>query len=456
MESEIEHISSKLFDKKGFQKQLDIIINASELAQRKIDYHAAHDDNIIRAIEIVEHFLRKKHRLCYGGQAINAHLPNKYKFYNPENSIPDYDFFTPDQDKDIIMIVKDLKNAGFTEISVREGVHEGTIKIYVDYIPVADITSIDPKLYKILYKREFKTDGISYLDANTLRMLMYLELSRPRGEVGRWSKVFERLSLFNEFISFKPCKIYNKYEELNIKQVQFTINYIIKNKRIFAGADLLDFYNKTLHTKKVNTKWIISNKKPIIFFSNEFENDSEIIKSEFIILNKGKPITIKSYISGIELTPPIKIICQGKRSLVFIINETACHSYYNIPITNDVNIKIASMDTLITLYFSLGLVSSKYFNIGSMECMANKLVEISSNARRNSDKFPLPFISIKCIGYQASFSSLIREKVKRLTEKKKNLKKLITGNQNKSSIKPITKHIKRNIKQTVKRHLKHI
>ena len=29
---------------------------------------------------------------------------------------------------------------------------------------------------------------ISYLDANTLRMLMYLELSRPRGEVSRWPK----------------------------------------------------------------------------------------------------------------------------------------------------------------------------------------------------------------------------------------------------------------------------
>ena len=436
MESEIEHISSKLFDQKGFQKQLDIIINASEVAQHKIDYAAAHDDNVIRAIEIVEYFLRKKHRLCYGGQAINAHLPDKYKFYNPENSIPDYDFFTPQQDKDIVMIVKDLKNAGFTEISAREGIHKGTVKIYVDYIPVADITSIDPKLYKILSKREFKTNGISYLDANTLRMLMYLELSRPRGEVGRWSKVFERLSLFNEFISCKPCKFSNN-EELNIKQVQFTINYIIKNKRVFAGADLLDFYSKTLHTKRVNAKWIITNKKPIIFFSNEFEKDSEILKSEFV-LNKGKPITIKSYVSGIELTPPIKIICQGKKPLVFIINETACHSYYNIPVTCGVNIKIASMDTLIALYFSLGLVSSNYFNIGSMECMANKLVEISSKARKNSDKFPLPFISIKCIGYQPSFPSLIREKVKRLTEKKKHIKKLIAIP-------------KRSIKRTIKR-----
>ena len=110
MESDIEqtHISSTYFDKKQFQKQLAIIKQASELAQQKIDYASAHDDHILRAIEVVEEFLRKKHRLCYGGQAINAHLPAKYKFYDPEYSIPDYDFFTPSPDADITLIIKDL------------------------------------------------------------------------------------------------------------------------------------------------------------------------------------------------------------------------------------------------------------------------------------------------------------------------------------------------------------
>ena len=120
---------------------------------------------------------------------------------------------------------------------------------------------MDPKLYKLLSKREFKTDGISYLDANTLRMLMYLELSRPRGEVSRWPKIYERLILFNEFASFKPCNLSNTtINKLNIKQLRVIMDYIIKNKRIFAGADLLDFYNTSLH-KKLHTKWVFSTKK---------------------------------------------------------------------------------------------------------------------------------------------------------------------------------------------------
>ena len=438
-------IHSDFFDRKQFQKQIDIIKQASELAQAKIDYASAHDDNIIRAINVVEDFLRKKHRLCYGGQAINAHLPAKYKFYDPEFSIPDYDIMTPSQDADINILVKDLKKAGFIEISVREGMHEGTVKVYVDYIPVADFTSIDPKLYRILSKREFRLDGISYLDANSLRMLMYLELSRPRGEVGRWEKVFERLSLFNEFVPSKPCKMNRKLFNggLNKEQTQFILNFIIENKRIFAGADLLDFYDAALKYGKQKTNWILTSKKPILFFSSEADIDAKKIREEFNFLLKQHvisggepqstlltktPITIKSYSSrGVDLIPSIKVISQGNKSLVFIIDQTACHSYFNIPINDGKIMRIASMDTLITLYFSLGLFDSKFFDMGSMECLANKLVQTSVKAREKADTFIFPFISIKCTGHQVSLPSLIRSKVKRITQKRIELKKLLTN-----------------------------
>jgi hypothetical protein len=444
MESEIEQtrIDSDFFDKEKFLKQIAIIKQASEIAQAKTDFASAHDDNIIRAIDVVEEFLRKKHRLCYGGQAINAHLPAKFKFYDPEYSVPDYDFFTPNQDSDIIILVKDLKKAGFTEISVREGMHEGTIKVYVDYIPVADMTSIDPKLYRILSKREFKIDGISYLDANTLRMLMYLELSRPRGEVSRWNKVYERLALFNEFVPSKYCKVRNDAFNGGLikSQAEYALNFIIENKRIFAGADLLEFYDHSLKLSKQNTSWILNTKKPIIFFSPDSNADAKQIREEFSFLlsqNKEhgsqtiqKPITIKSFSSrGVDLIPSLRVISQGDKSLVFIIDQTACHSYFNLPIRDGKIIRIASMDTLITLFFSLGLLDTKFYDMGSMECLANKLVQISIKARENPDKFTFPFISIKCAGHQTSMASLIRAKVKRITQRKEELKRLMATQQ---------------------------
>ena len=441
------HIRSSYFDKNKFQTQLDIIKKASESAQSKIDYATAHNDEILLAIDVVEDFLRKKHRLCYGGQAINAHLPDQYKFYDPEYSIPDYDFFTPSQNEDIVQIIKSLKKAGFSEISAKEGMHEGTIKIYVDYTPVADITQIDPKLYRILSKREFRLNGISYLDANTLRMLMYLELSRPRGEVSRWSKVYERLMLFNEFVSKKQCKFSSDpfTGSLTEDQVQFTVQFIIDNKRIFAGGDLLHFYRNQFGKKSKEMNWILRSKKPILFYSPTPENDAKQLQNEFNYAiqqhnkitqtkQKLKPITIKRFESkGHDLIPTMDILIQNKTALIFIIHQTACHSYFNIPMKENKVIRVASMDTLITLFFSLGLIKSSYFDMGSMECLANELVQISIQSRNNPERFSLPFVSILCSGYQKSLPSLIREKVERIQLKKKKIKQLMNKTRSKSN-----------------------
>jgi hypothetical protein len=430
------------FDRKELEKQVKLIKQASEVAQKKIDYASAHDDNIIRAIEIIESFLRKKHRICYGGQAINAHLPNKYKFYDPEYSIPDYDFFTPDQNNDIRLIVKDLRKAGFEEISAREGMHEGTVKIYVDYIPVADITEIHPTLYRILSKREYRMDGISYMDANTLRMLMYLELSRPRGEVERWPKVYERLLLFNEFAMKKPCQYRRNTlkSPLNEEEVEFIIDYVVENKRIFAGADLVEFYRQSVKGNRKYLDWIIESHKPILFYSSEPEKDANAILNEFNMRDKIKqsetgekslPYRIRIHSSkGAEILPALHIITRGKDQLVFIVHQTACHSYFNVPIhslrnQSEVVLRIASMDTLITLFFSLGLIQSKWLNMGSMECLANQLVQLNMNSRKKANQFVFPFISLLCSGHQTSLPSLIRSKVQRITSKRNQLKRLL-------------------------------
>ena len=424
MESELEHIRSPIFDKSRFQSQIDKIKAASERAQKKINYISAHNEHIIKAVETVEKFLQKKHRICYGGQAINAYLPAKYKFYDPESSIPDYDFFTPSQMEDITMIVNDLKKEGFTEISAREGMHEGTVKIYVEYIPVADLTLIDPKLYKILSKRATRIDGITYLDSNSLRMLMYLELSRPRGEVERWNKVYERLMIFNEFIPIKKCASSINYQ-LTKDDSEYILSYIIQNNRVFAGAELISFYDAAVREKKKYSKWLFTSRKPILFFSPNSEMDALKIVEDLQESDSPGKLIIKEYSSkGIDLIPSMKIISRGKSNLVYIIDQSGCHSYFNIRIDNNV-MKIASMDTLITLYFSLGLVNHRYLDIGSMECLANKLVEINIKARMNHTKFIFPFISIKCTGHQKTLPSLIRSKVQRLTEKKNKLRNVL-------------------------------
>ena len=48
--------------------------------------------------------------------------------------------------------------------------------------------------------------NIFYCPPNYLRMAMYLELSRPDGDVSRWEKVLKRLTLLNKHYPMKGKK----------------------------------------------------------------------------------------------------------------------------------------------------------------------------------------------------------------------------------------------------------
>lgn len=415
MESEIKHLPSELFTNESLARQLVLIKQAASEAEQRINYESAHDEETLHAIHIVEAFLAKKRRICYGGQAINAYLPAKHKFYDPEYSIPDYDFFTPNQNLDVEHLARDLFRAGFTDVSAREGMHEGTIKMYVNYVPVADITSIHPSIYRMLSKKASTIEGIHYIDANSLRMLMYLELSRPRGEVSRWEKVFERLMLFNEFVPIRKmsrCSTKSSHS-LSPSQVQFVLRYLIQHERIFAGGDLVPFYDKALTSRKLSLSYLLTSKRPLIFYSPMPSEDADLLRG---VLGASVRVVMNQ---GLDIIPSIHMLHRKGKLLVLIIEQSECHSYVNVKMGPNTLLRLASMDTLITLYFSLGFVQHAFIDRGAMECLANELVHISIRARRHPGTFLFPFISIECQGHQTSLPSLIKAKLERMTVKKK-------------------------------------
>jgi hypothetical protein len=180
-------------------KELDILRHAVELAEQKIGQKQVNSPEIIKMIEIVESFLRKKKLICYGGTAINNLLPEEEQFYNKNIELPDYDFFSSNALDNAIELADIYYKSGYTEVEAKAGQHYGTYKVFVNFIPVADITHLDSKLFKKVFNDSIKINGIYYSPPNFLRMSMYLELSRPLGDVSRWEKVFKRLQLLNKF-----------------------------------------------------------------------------------------------------------------------------------------------------------------------------------------------------------------------------------------------------------------
>ena len=149
-------------------------------------------------LTIVENFIKKKSLICYGGTAINNILPKKDQFYNKDIEIPDYDFFSPNALKDAKDLADIYVDAGFTEVEAKAGQHFGTYKVFVNFVGIADITSIPKELFYTLKKDSIQVAGILYAPPNYLRMGMYLELSRPAGDTSRWEKVLKRLTLLNK------------------------------------------------------------------------------------------------------------------------------------------------------------------------------------------------------------------------------------------------------------------
>jgi hypothetical protein len=428
MEEDIYEYEFKtnLLEKSNIKKQMSLLKAAADEASEKIKYESAHNPEIQYAIDIVAEFLRKKGRVCYGGTAINAILPKPLRFYDPQKDLPDYDFFTPNPEQDIKEIVKDLQQAGFPDVVERVGIHEGTHKILVNFVPIADISTLDSELYATLYKRSLERDGIHYADPDFLRMMMYLELSRPRGQVERWSKVFERLVLLNEAFPPKPCKTKTDFlvnrVNLPVTLRKALLDYVIENKRILMGAEVVSLYDWMISNSrkaKPTLSWFLKKNGMMVFVSPEAERDAMRLKEIFA----SEEITVEVLPAKGELVPERAIVRYRSMPFVEILQEVACHSFTSLTLPDGRILQVASLETMITFYYALMMFTKdekilQYY----MTCLCQKLVELSEVLHRKGGVGPLPAFAIECSGYQKGFATLLKEKFSRIQKEKQKQK----------------------------------
>ena len=145
--------------------ELAILRSAVDKVQSREGERLLHTPSVQKIIEIVEKFLRNKKRICYGGTAINNILPTEFQFYHKDIELPDYDFFSPEPLKDAKTLADIYAKEGFTEVEAKSGMHGGTFKVFVNFIPVADITFVPKALYNSIKKHSIVKAGIYYAPA---------------------------------------------------------------------------------------------------------------------------------------------------------------------------------------------------------------------------------------------------------------------------------------------------
>jgi uncharacterized membrane protein YgcG len=185
------------------EKELEILRAAVDLMEKRKGSAIIQDPKVKKIISIVEEFIARKKLVCYGGTAINNILPEDAQFYNKDIELPDYDFYSDNALDDAKELADIYYKAGYEDVEAKSGVHHGTYKVFVNFTGIADITQMEPDLFKSISRDAIVKQEIRYAPPDFLRMAMYLELSRPDGDVSRWEKVQKRLTLLNAHYPLK-------------------------------------------------------------------------------------------------------------------------------------------------------------------------------------------------------------------------------------------------------------
>lgn len=399
----------------------ELIALAKAAAAEAADFQerfAAEDTEARKIVDIMERFLRVKGRVVYGGAAINAHMPAEHKFYDPALNLPDYDFMTPDPLQDCADLIVTFQNEGFTDVEAKFGIHEGTYKIFVNFRSAADITYMPPDIYERIAMDADTIEGIQYASVNFLRMNIYLELSRPAGDVKRWEKVYERLLLLNEVAPLRAGH---------------------------CTAEPLEALAATRGTSESDTTVSARHDRIVgagiaagaVFLSGAAYLAGEGVEprpDEVVLMMSDRPAPLTAALTdqGLrattkpamgELLPARTEFRTTRRSLVAVVFETvACHNYTTL--ASPAGYRLGSIDLLIQMYYAMYFADLQGYLPVRLLCVIQELIDMEASRRiavaaaggEAHDVFPL-----ECIGHQPTMPELKKAHRQRVIEKRKDL-----------------------------------
>ena len=394
--------------------ELAILRQAVDENEKHTKTKIANTTEVKAMIEIVEDFLRKSQCICYGGTAINNILPEEAQFYDRNLEIPDYDFFSKTPVEHAKQLADIFHEKGYTEVEAKAGVHHGTYKVYVNFIPMADITLLHKELFSSLHKDAIQIDGIYYTPANYLRMSMFLELSRPQGDVSRWEKVLKRLTLLNQYYPLKVdhCGQIDFQRSLDqspedSNRLYCTIrDSFIDQRVVFFGGYATSLYSQYMPVK---LQRIIRSIPDFDVLSTNPDRCANLVVQRLEKNGFQKCKVVRHQSIG-EVIPTHYEILVGPDTLAFVYEPLACHNYNEIVIKKK-TIRVATIDTILSFYLAFLYADMNYFSYykDRLLCMSQYLFQVEQE-NRLAQKGLLQRFTMKCYGVQPTLETIRAKK----------------------------------------------
>jgi hypothetical protein len=358
-----------------------VIQSLVEKLQVEIDKKAAADPSIRKSMSVVEEFIKTHPVMCYGGTAINNLLPPADRFYHPDRDIPDYDVFSKTPQEHALGLANKLADAGIVNVEVKPGIHLGTFKVFANFEGVADITHLDPALFTRLWKADIVHDRIHYVTPNFLRMSMYLELSRPRGDVSRWVKVYSRLQLLNKHYPL-DCKSNVEVPPVLQEDRRAKVQNILETEPVV----LLGIAASQILARR-DVKWFT----PVT-----------ILAEAPVIEKLAQGHTTKKHQDTEILPPATDILDETGIPILRMYETTACHSYHQAG-----KIRVASIPTVLQFFFAYLYSEATETEVDRIMCVAQRLVDLAN--KKQSRRFAM-LTPVDCLGEQQTLVGMKKEK----------------------------------------------
>lgn len=360
--------------------ELDILREAVDKAELKQQIKGTNTKEVMSIMEVVEMYLRKKKLICYGGTAINNILPESDQFYDFKIDVPDYDFYSPNALKDAKDLADIYHHKGFTDVEAKSGVHHGTYKVFVKHIPVADVSQLDPVLFRNILKDAKTFDGIKYAPPDFLRMAMYLELSRPFGDVSRWEKVLKRLTLLNKHypLNASGCfddifkREFKSHDQQTLELYATVRDSFIDQSLVFFGGHAISLYKQHMGKKSFN---YIDKTPDFDVLANDPRRAATLVierlkDAGFTRATHRKHAPLGEIISEHY---EIRSGTNPNQTLAFIYKPLACHSFNNIHVKGR-KVRVASIDTMLSLYLAFYYSNKSHHDKKRILCFSKLLL----------------------------------------------------------------------------------
>lgn len=200
-------------------KEKDLQLIKKLIEERKAIDNEAVAVSRAKMNKILKDFISTKHLIVYGGIALNSIVSQKDKFYT-DTEFSDYDCLSYNAKQHAKELADIFYSEGFEYTEVKDALHSGTYKIFVNFVPVADITQVGEKFFlEILKLSEIEKPKLKYFKSNIniaptflLKHFLLRELARPDGSLHRWKKVYERATLLE--------KVMPKYKDVDMNQLK--------------------------------------------------------------------------------------------------------------------------------------------------------------------------------------------------------------------------------------------